>query len=298
MACCFQGPTAGSRWSWDPQVLSTAEAVIPLCFEESIFSPPWDNETRGLRAQLPVADIQALSPTHCISLGKVSPGGHVVRPMPRSGAWVPLGHTPLALDALSEAPCALRFLSCAGHITMTSRVCHGSRKGPFPGYLSMRNPLLDLIAFVLHYSGRCSGQILLILIFEMRSLSLREVKSGQSWAARKRKGMTRTPVLRLLVPCTSPLLSAYLAFFVLGIYLPCLSLLASIPIPRTGSNPQKLLIPSSASNLQQRTNLARQSPEVIATLNTRGRAEDTGLKLLLMAKNPFKEIINDATSRI
>lgn len=134
MACLVQGPTAGSRWSWDPHIPSTAEAVIPLCLEESIFTPPWDNKTRGLRAQLPVADIQALSPTHCI------PWGHVVRPMPRPGTWVPLGHTPLALEALSEAPYALRFLLCAGHIMMASRVCHGLRKGPLPRVLKYEKP--------------------------------------------------------------------------------------------------------------------------------------------------------------
>lgn len=49
-----------------------AEAVTPLCLKAVTFGPPWDNNTQGLRAQNPMDDTHALSPIHCIVLGKVS----------------------------------------------------------------------------------------------------------------------------------------------------------------------------------------------------------------------------------
>lgn len=163
----------------------------------------------------------------------------------------------------------------------------------------MKSLLLGSIAFVLHNSCRYPGQILLILIFEMRSLSLREVKSGHCWAARKRQGMTRTPVLRLLVPCTFPPAECVSGF-------PCAWHLSPLLVssslhPHPMNRQQATKAPDSQLCLKPGATdqpSSPKSPEVNATHNTGGRAEDTGLKLLPMAKSPFKEIINDGRSGI
>lgn len=119
--------------------ISTAEAVMPLCFGASTFGPPWDNNTHGLRAYIPMAGIQALSPTHCISLGRVSPGGIW------SGQCQDLGHWCLWASYLwpQRPPWGLQMpsgFSCAGHIMMVSHVWNGLRKGPPPRVLKYKKP--------------------------------------------------------------------------------------------------------------------------------------------------------------
>lgn len=52
------------------------EAVTTLCLEVVTFGPPRDNNIQGLRAQIPMDDTQALSPTHCTALGKVILGAY------------------------------------------------------------------------------------------------------------------------------------------------------------------------------------------------------------------------------
>lgn len=133
---------------------------------------------------------------------------------------------------------------------------------------------------------------MLILIFEMRSFSLREVKSGHCWAARKRQGMTRTPVLRLLVPCTFPPAECVSGFLCAWHLSPLLVSSSFHPHPKNRQQatkaPDSQLCLKPASTDQPSS---PKSPEVSATHNTGGRAEDTGLKLLPMAKTHLKRLL-------
>lgn len=131
-----------------------------------------------------------------------------------------------------------------------------------------------------------------ILLSQMRTLSLREDKSGQSGVTRKRQGPEARPKTLAQAPshCT------------LGVWLSlCLASLLRFypPAPPTPKQPptdtpdsQLSLIPAAADQPGWLKSLG-----ATAMLNMERRAGCSGSKLLAMAQVSFKEMINYGTPR-